>query len=727
MKMKQLFFLLTSCCALMACSSDEMATSRHTGFRLMLTDGVACETGRAVPSELPKPVEADFSLVITNTTTGREAYNGKFKSEIPVAEGTYQVRAAYGSDPSLAWDTPYYEGTEVATAAGESETVVTLACKVANALLSAEFVNPEVFRKYYSDYGLEVRVAQESLVIKDDGETGSAYFKAQSAVKLTFQATLRSNGASVSKELTADGATYEAGTHTRLSLEAGIPEAGAVVSVSKVAVTEVTVNETLPNAWLPAPKVGHFNGGNSRSLDYVETADAVEATIPLTASAPMEEIAFTIDFNDEHLRDLNGDYTLSQLTDEQKAMFADKGIVLPQLGTTATSFDLKGMTASLLTQAGADVVNQLKVKVRANDRDSEEGTFTITTKKPQFSVRALDTKVWSKEFTVEEAEVSTGNAATIKANLKYQYSADGATWTDCSNGQVQKFASHPANKNYQVRALYRGSVPSATANVTLETPAQLPNSGMEEWSDDNYAGSYYSFNPWSSSISTHFWDTNNIFTTRHRYNTGTRANYNGFCAVSYVPGRSGYAAEIRSTANGRGNTKFIGHTEQDYNKVPGELYTGTSSIEIGGWDANGGKDNYIRTKDSEWNSRPTALRFWYKYIPYNTDTWRVELELLDANKQVIVSKQATSSAQVNNWQQFTEVSWTYDEQVDYSKCKYIYLIFYSTINRGANMPYRQITQKVYKGIEGSLSTYTFSPAYVGSVLTIDDIELVYDK
>ena len=39
------------------------------------------------------------------------------------------------------------------------------------------------------------------------------------------------------------------------------------------------------------------------------------------------------------------------------------------------------------------------------------------------------------------------------------------------------------------------------------------------------------------------------------------------------------------------------------------------------------------------------------------------------------------------------------------------------------MPYREITQTFY--VDGQAKT--FDRAYVGSVLTIDDISLVYDK
>ncbi len=725
MKMKQLFLLLTSCCALMACSSDEMATSRHTGFRLMLTDGVACETGRAVPSELPKPVEADFSLVITNTTTGREAYNGKFKSEIPVAEGTYLLRAAYGSDPSLAWDTPYYEGTEVATAAGESETVVTLACKVANALLSAEFVNPEVFRKYYSDYGLEVRVAQESLVIKDDGETGSAYFKAQSAVKLTFQATLRSNGASVSKELTADGATYEAGTHTRLSLEAGIPEAGAVVSVSKVAVTEVTVNETLPNAWLPAPKVGNFNGGGSRSLEYVETADAVEATVPLTASSPIEEIAFTVAFNDERLRDLNGDYTLSTLTDEQKAAFAAKGIVLPQLGTTATSFDLKGMTASLLTQAGADVVNQLKVKVRANDRDSEEGTFTITTKKPQFSVNVRPNNVWTHQFSIDDCEFHSGGLDFLKQHIVYQYRKKGTSeWTKCN--QVVDFPVTNyqdivnLSKEYEVRAYYREGIASDAVSLQLETPMQLPNSDMESWYTVKGGSfrtgftsySYYRFYPYNSGNTDGWWTTNN---QRSQDGNVVLGQGNRVCfapCVSYSESEkhSGSRSALIYTSGHGGGYASTSDIIYEEGAIAGNLFIGSYT-----WS---NKVETIVTGHS-FAARPTRFYFYYNYIPKNTDSFKVYIELRNGSEIIAAGTYLpTAISSATGWQQ-GYVDLAYPENA--KKATSIYVQFLSTTKTSF------AESDFDKNKSFAFPNMSNWKVHMGSMLYIDDLSLEFGK
>ena len=302
-------------------------------------------------------------------------------------------------------------------------------------------------------------------------------------------------------------------------------------------------------------------------------------------------------------------------------------------------------------------------------------------------------------------------------------------------GRTQQFsqtAEEISEKSYKVRALYRGAIASNEAEITLEMPEQLPNSGMDEWNVETYIKeggwfsrdeTYYSFNPWKNDED-HFWDTCNDFTTRHRNNSNVNIyNYNGFHAVSYVTGRSGLAAELRSTANGRGNMVA---TFYDFNKVAGELFTGTAKVTMGTsglfGDADGSKDIYEREKDASFYNRPTALKFWYKYVPYNSDTWKVHVELLDENRNVIIQNDYTSSEIKNDWTE-TTLPLNYVEGVSYAKCKYIYVIFSSTVNSGSNMPYREITQTFYVNGE----TKTFSPAYVGSVLTIDDISLIYDK
>lgn len=70
---------------------------------------------------------------------------------------------------------------------------------------------------------------------------------------------------------------------------------------------------------------------------------------------------------------------------------------------------------------------------------------------------------------------------TISKKIQYQYRKKGdEQWMDCE--QLVQFNDYPLDKQYQVRAVYREGIETEPMDVELETPQQLPNSGMEEWS-----------------------------------------------------------------------------------------------------------------------------------------------------------------------------------------------------------------------------------------------------
>ena len=397
------------------------------------------------------------------------------------------------------------------------------------------------------------------------------------------------------------------------------------------------------------------------------------------------------------------------------------------------------MVGKLKIASGSETTHNIKLRVKANDRWSSEenspAVYEIKTIAPKISITVKPEDIWSKSLTVSGVIVESGNEAMINSNLKYQFN-DNGTWKNCNENNLAMLTEHPSDCKMQVRAVYRGVVECEPTTFALEVPEQLPNGNMDGWSYEIY-GDRYSFNPWTDG-GTPFWDTSNDFTTRHRNNVLSSFidNYNGFHSVSYVAGKNaiGLAAELRSTANGRGNTRasignwVVGHTEQDYNKVAGELFTGKTNVTTGINDADGGGDTYEKEKNASFSSRPTALQFYYKYLPYGSDTWSVHIELLDENKNIIIQNEKTSSETMSDWSAEPYiVELNYADDMTYAKCKYIYVIFKSTINEGANMPYQEITQTFYVLENGILNAKTYSPAYVGSVLTIDDISLVYDK
>lgn len=747
LKIKQNFVLCLVMLSLLtlSCNRADMEEGHigKSGFLVTLTDDVRVES-RSTPAELEDPLNTDFDLKIIRTSTGETVYDGKFKEDlIQASAGFYQVTASFGTNPVLAVDAPYYEGTVTEVEVRkDTPAQVLVPCKVANALLSV--VYGESIAKVYDSYYVTVAVGEKSREIRDNE---SAYFRASSIVNVWFHGTPKGESEERTFELLHEKLTtpLEAGDHAILNLSI---EAGVNVSVEKLEVKTTTVSETIPVEYMPKPKL-EAEGFSNNELTFAET-EKKAASVHLKLASPLQDLKMRFHFEDAQFASLNDqDYLLSQ---DKAALENALGIILPDVNATDATIDFSNLIAKMQTNAGATTRNVIELDAQANNRWSSESmdieeqnsqnkAFTLICNKPEFSVVVEDKNCWSREFTINEVNVTAGDAETIKKNLVYQY-FDGSDWKECSTresvkGRTQQFiqrAEEISSKVYKVRALYRGVIASAEAEATLETPEQLPNSGMDEWNVETYIKegglfsrdeTYYSFNPWKNDED-HFWDTCNDFTTRHRNNSNVNIyNYNGFHAVSYVTGRSGLAAELRSTANGRGNMVT---TFYDFNKVAGELFTGTAKVTMGtsGFfgDADGSKDIYEREKDASFYNRPTALKFWYKYVPYNSDTWKVHVELLDENRNVIIQNDYTSSEIKNDWTE-TTLPLNYVEGVSYAKCKYIYVIFSSTINAGANMPYREITQTFY--IDNGNSSLTFSPAYVGSVLTIDDISLVYDK
>ena len=731
-------------CLFSCTQTDELETAQgKTGFIVSLTDGTKLDVSRATPGDIvdSEGIEgADFNLRIVNTETEGEIYNDKVGTEVIKAySGVYDLTATYGENPVLALDAPYFKGETTGVEVFNGQiTQVTIACKVANALVSVTYDNSKAsFENVYSNYYVEVKVGSATPVQIDKTGAKSAYMQAGSAFEVIFHGTIDGTDKAVTLGSEFEvPTTLNAGDHLKLTLSPKLDRFDIPLSIEGVNVVEAPLTEEIPMEWLPKPKITGFNEDETNEVTQVETADAVPAVLNFAGSMNIQDVELTLDLKDADYAILNKTYTLSTLSEEDRTALTNAGIVLPTLNEAkAGNIDFTTLAGKLKIASGSEITHNIKLRVKANDRWSNEenspATYTIKTIAPKITVTAKPEDIWSKSLIVSGITVEEGNETTINGNLKYQFN-DNGTWKDCNENNLAMLTDHPSDCKMQVRAIYRGVVECEPTTFDLEVPEQLPNGNMDEWSYETYTGDRFSFNPWADN-GTPFWDTSNDFTTRHRYNSGSDTNYNGFHSVSYVIGRGnvGLAAELRSTANGRGNTKLFGHTEQDYNKVAGDLFTGTAKVTVktgGGMfgDISGEDDTYEQEKNASFPSRPTALTFYYKYAPYNSDTWSVHIELLDENKNVIVQNDKTSSEAKSDWTQ-ESVSLDYVDGTTYAKCKYIYVIFKSTINEGANMPYREITQTFYVLENGSLSPHTYEPAYIGSVLTIDDIELIYDK
>lgn len=715
--MKKYLYIALAALGMMGCEEELDRVSSGSGFLISLGDASANVETKSTPEELGEPLKTNFSIEVLKHSTGEsETYKYEENLVIPASVGVYDITASYGDNPELALDAPYYEGKaeDEEIKEGATEPVsVTIECKVANALASVVYEDEAKFQELFSSYGLNVKVGNFNVTLNNSNAGKSAYYQAGSKPTFTFVGTLKGNGKEVTKSLTAEDnsalgedATFAAAKHCILTLSLGTTEPGVNLTLSKVEVEEVTINETIPLEWLPAPKVSATGFDEAtKTLDFYETNTLAAASIDfeVNEATGLQDLEFSLNFEDETFQELTGDYTLSTMSDEDKAKFADAGIMLPLTGQTSPKIDFTSTFINKLRakDEGA-VVNTITInKVTANNRPNKDESplvYTINTHKPEFTVEVLDENVWSKTFTAEEITVAEGkgNLETIKQNLVYQYSTDGDSWTDFSDQttRTQAFAEHPSGDDYQVRAYYRGALASNVKVITLEENKAVPNGDMEAWTDGKRYNQPY-FQPWGGSVE-QWWDTNNNETMPDSYRT--YPSYKCFPTTSYTEsGVSGKAVEIRSVAVNGWNSE-IAH----YGDTRGIFYAGITS------------DNGTMTEGRDWTSRPTALSFQFKYDSYKTERMGAYVELYSGETKIASGEFVSERESYTTFQNGT-VTFTYTNET--LKATSIRIKFQSVAGDESVE-----TRK----LEVSLPSGSYK-IYGGSVLTLDNIALVYDK
>lgn len=743
---KGLYITLLSALLLVSCAQQDEDNAPGSGFLLTLSDELAVST-KSAPAELTKPVAENFNLRIQKAN-GVEAYNGRFTSQLITASpGTYTLTASYGDNLPLALDAPYYEGTATATVNTGETTSVDIPCRVANSLLSVVYKDKTPFDEYLSDYGVQVKQGDYSVRLQADSDA-SAYFHPGTLPALQFYATLKGD---LQKQVTTDIvipadklSAVAAGDHVKLTLAyEAITESGAILIVEKVEVVTETVAETIPQSWLPTPKVTSTGFDENNTLTYYET-ETPEASLDFTTAVGLQEVKFTINFSDATYQSLNGEYTLSQLTDEQRQALTNAGIVLPELNNPeAASFDFSQLIARLSagdddTVKSVDNVFQL-TQVTANGKDLvDPQAYTLSIKRaPVFTVDVQDVNIWAKEFTADVVSVSAGDADAVRAGVVYQYSTtegDYKVWQDCNDTANRRHDFKVINPNYNadgstpdvwVRAKFRGFVSQNVKYVPLEEQKQLPNSDMEAWNittesvDGTLSGdkTYYNFHPYAANETDVWWATNNQIGQNGTIALGIWWKGCFASSTSYTTdANSGSKAALIFT-NGHGHhyasTKLILYTDGSY----------AGSLFIGSFNYNSSEYDGTPVHGHQYSSRPTAFSFWYKYKAISADQFSVWVAIKNGDEIITENtyqpETYAASTSDSAYKKVT-IPLTYSED-KLMKATTICVQFLST------------TKTSFSSSDFDKGTYITYPevgewsVHLGSQLYIDDLNLEFNK
>ena len=709
-----IYVLLMGVC-FAACQEDDFGGSAQGGIRIALADGTTGVdvTTRSTPSELFAGFKEKFKFQIKGDNYD-QTHNWT-DDVIPLAAGVYDITATCGTEQAdgvVEFDKPCYTGTKEGQKVnpGETATTVEIPCEVTNALVSIQF--GDEYKEFAEKAYAQISVRQgDSDGQRWDPLTTSAYFKAGSSLtKLKiYKDDDDSLGADILDDVISDSnfpETFKAGDHLIITLSVAKKDGNVAIKVSKVELKEVTIEETIPMEWLPKPKMAVEGFDATTKMLSMYESETPTAKFNFNLSSGLQELKFTLDFKDEEYKSLNKAYTLSKLSQEDKTALTGAGVILPSIGDKGNvALDFSGLAAKLTGSTEGDALdNVIKLtEVKANNRVLEGGeqTYTIKTHAPEFGIKVYPGNTWTKQFTAN-TEITKGNAEVIRKGMTFEYSTNGSNWTSSDSIVI----GLTKNTSYKIRSKYGKHISKEVEVITYDE-IPLTNGGLEggtitkgEDSNGSQYGAVYIWSGWSTLNELTCDDTHAFIWGNTAFNSrsGTRP-------AAPRGGSSGsQSAWIMTMGYGYGGTDGPNII------TPSELFLGTLT------DVNHSEDTATKNYGIGYKSRPTGLKFYYKYAPYNGDKSDIYIQVKGVNGEILGS---ASLNETNTVSSFTEVTLNieYNEEYMNLEPETLVIVFKSGFNSDV---------KDYEtwSLMGGNSA---EPSHRGSELYIDDIQLIYDK
>lgn len=354
--------------------------------------------------------------------------------------------------------------------------------------------------------------------------------------------------------------------------------------------------------------------------------------------------------------------------------------------------------------------NLVTFTVRVVDEVEKETTVQLTsTAYPIVQTLSIpEGRVWAKKIVSPELKVERG----VSALYMLQVSSDGNTWSDLktyssASNSVLDFGTIDVEPSttYYYRTVYNENpnLMSNVVKVTTEDTLQIGNSGFEYWNTASFSFSHWFgsetrewYLPYLSTDSNPWWAVNSR-KTMPSSTTPSNLDYKVFPTVGY------------STDRYSGDKSALVYTVSvnDYNvsgtslgdPVVGELWIGKADDS-----GNHASDGHA------FASRPTSVKFWYKYLPINSEKYAVYLSLKDAAGNQIAYTEKLDGSAAYEWTQ-CEIPIVYSNLN--ARAASIYICFKSAVSGDVKL---DATME----IAGRQQT-----SHIGSALRIDDIELVY--
>ncbi|MGM9797024.1 MAG: DUF4493 domain-containing protein [Parabacteroides sp.] len=491
---------------------------------------------------------------------------------------------------------------------------------------------------------------------------------------------------------------------------------------------EVTSNEVRLTVNVPeaeTPTIGELSALPEAVVEGNEMSENV--TTYLHADAGIQSVDLTIN---EQIYNLLLDEKINQL-------YWQKGIEVQKLSGADMAITFHKAFTSILQANNDGVAQTYTYKLHmtdGNDKEAAVQPHTITVKHPNVQLLSTEVDAFAKRIVLR-ASMEEG---AQKDKLRFEYSAGGSSWQMIPNmhitadGQqwVDTLRGLNPETEYQIRAVYQSMVidgekterVSDEQSLLTEKEENLPakDVALDEWSHKEvYKETIWSFGttglgidewwPYAEGGSS-WWATRNALTTSQR--SGVSCYYTSYSGTIEAEGYRGSAAEISTLGWGKGNTYTQSMTGVFiYNKTPGMLFIGSHSATSDG--------NETMNYGHDFASRPTAFSFYHKFKSINNESFKAYMVvenrdngIVELGRGELVSSEDKDS--FGNAPTRVEIHYSNTQL----KATHMYIVFVSSTAAEPSVG-------LSNGSLDALNGYSDS-RYVGNVLTVDNVELIYE-
>ena len=655
-----------------------------------------------------------------------------------VNAGQWRLLAFHGDSTGCGFNKPYIQADTTFNLNGGKEGVayINTKAKVNNVKISVEF-DETVAGSFYDYFVRFARIDTSSVAGNSQNkkykqilryskdETRSAFMMPTDSLQIQFMAQYEYGQETTWRYAILDTVAVSANDHLKVKLSVNPRYGNLDVNIQtdkniEKKETNVEINEI----WTPQPApsivASGFPGGDHPVVEGDLTGN--NATISILSRGGLKNCFLKIE--SDYLTSAGINVPLGEEIDLANPSAATKA-KLDALAAAGFQWQdgmlgTRKLTYITLTNLFAKINelnpsltverNLLSMSVRVVDEVDKQTTLELTsTAYPITQTLSIpEGRVWAKKIVSPELQILRGNSSLYML----QVSSDGTNWEDLKTysvaaNSVLDFGTLEVSPSatYYYRTIYNEN-PNLVSNVvkvTTEPVQQVGNPGFEYWHtlDFNFSHWFGSetrnwYLPYLSSDTNPWWAVNSR-KTMPGSTTPSNLNYKVFPTVAY------------STDRKSGDHSALVYTVSvnDYNvsgtslgsPVAGELWIGKA-------DDSG---NHL-IDGHPFASRPSAVKFWYKYSPINAEKFGFYISLKDASGNQIAYSEKLDGMAAYEWTQ-CEIPIVYSDLN--TRASSIYICFKSAVSGDVKL---DVTME----IAGKQQT-----SHIGSALRIDDLELVY--